>query len=157
MGTRRIKNRGEQSTVIQHDRAIRIATRDERAEMSLIDRAYQVTMESIQRAKELGVKVDITKSQAKDNGTPSSLPVEKWVHVTFHVVSEAQANLIHAMSLELSSIGIGFDQMGGGGERVWDLDWSFSLDSTKGIERHDSIIDLEQLIRRLELIGKKSH
>ncbi len=131
---------------------------------ALLQQAYHVTMSSIERARDLGIQVDIKECVSRNNtemvsqwNTPDRLPPDKWVNVTFNIVNQNQANLIYAMLHELSSVGIMFDSGGGTGKRDWELDWSFHLGSTENIERHNILVEVEELIKKMEVVEKQLH
>ncbi len=131
---------------------------------TLLEQAHRVTMSSVQRARDLGIRVDVKECNSRNNpelvaryNTPDRLLPDKWFHVIFHPVNQDQLNLIHTMTHELGSVGVMFDSGGCVGERDWELDWSFHLGSPEDPERHNALVELEETIKKMEITEQYLH
>ena len=64
-----------------------------------------------------------------------------WIHASFLIKNESQFEIIFKKQKELLDLGISFDTGYGGGERDWELDWSFKYkkeeNTEKGKERNE--------------------
>lgn len=122
--------------------------------IDLLDIAYKAALASVEEAQELGIKVEISETRAKNDpqivaqySGPNSLPPEKWIHVTFFVENESQADLVNILTHRMNSLGFLFDTGGTKGQRDWELDWSFHLGEAGDIERMQALNETEEIIR----------
>lgn len=100
-----------------------------------LNEAHQYALDTAKGMRDTGMKVKIVPSRSRDIRTtvekygnkPGRVPPERWFHVTFYPKTDAHREMIQDMRKALGWLCMVFDTGGCGGERDWELDWSFHL------------------------------
>ena len=102
--------------------------------------AYQIALDKITELENSGIEVKMKKTGKSLEESPDSkydlpdrLPRDLYLHVSFVPKSEDAWDAVFAAGMELAKKGISFDTGAGGGERDWELDWSFNGPDTKPV------------------------
>jgi len=103
------------------------------------DEALKHTLEFVKELQEQGISVSVVSYNMQEEdkeellamygpgGTHSEFRADPslWCRVCSRTVDAAQADEIRALAINLSRVGVFFDSSGMGGQRDWELDWSF--------------------------------
>lgn len=108
--------------------------------------AYKETLDAAQDLRQYGIQVEITPSQSDTERTDDSLPLDRWVDITFRFKTKAQAEMVKRRADELGWHGIGFDTSGTKGEREWQIDWSFRVNPVPDAEWQARREEVEDII-----------
>jgi len=97
--------------------------------------AFDFALRQIQELENSGIEVTQRASYLREDtetvekyNRDEVLPHEKWIQVSFKVMSKREMQLITAVESKIRQIyGVSFDTGYGSGFRDWELDWSFSV------------------------------
>ena len=97
-----------------------------------INEAYDFLMKKVDELKEQGIEVLIKDSivtpDAKEKyNKPDRLPSTEWKTICLGLQCEGDLGKVREIEHLCNMVGIYFDTGYGGGQREWEIDWSFRV------------------------------
>ena len=117
--------------------------------------AYELTLQAVASLESAGIRIEITPSSSRTDleliqkyNQPERVAPDKWVNVSFFTETESETQLILKKARNLGRLGIAFDTGGMGGQRDWELDWSFAYRGVPDFTKEQAQQTVEDLIQK---------
>lgn len=97
-----------------------------------INEAYDFLINKVNELKEKGIEISIRDSKSTPEtiqkyNKPDRLPSSEWKTISLGIKREGDLSEIQNIEHLCHMVGIHFDTGYGGGQRDWEIDWSFRV------------------------------